>query len=179
MRIGEISGKLNEVYRPPLEEADYILRNAGFRMVGSGFHATVYRRNDEPWVVKLVANQDMAYRKFIQFCKTHQSPHLPVFRGSLVRVTDYYSVVRIEALESLPYDKSITDDVFYMSNLLRFYNGENAFLPPDAKQWANDHPSVNNILCALGKALADYCEDICLSNVMRRGDTYVLIDPVS
>jgi hypothetical protein len=175
MKIREI---LNEITKPSKQETFSKLISAGYKEIGKGYYANVFYKENKSYVLKLFSNKDRAYINFVSFCLKNKSPHLPKFKGKLIKINSEYSAIRMELLSPIIVDENTTNDIQCIALLHRFYNGENSYLAPDVNIWAEKHKTINDILQKLGSNLNKHCDDIHFSNVMMRGNTYVLIDPI-
>lgn len=145
-----------------MDDAGDILMNAGYRDIGYGSYANVYHKPGEPYVLKLFKTADIAFQHYLNLITKVRNPHFPIVKGKPMRITPEYMGVRMELLEPLP------------------LNAEAQFRQID---W--DHPE--NVGGTLGQALqlihqyvfsnSGVVPDINITNVMRRGNTLVIIDP--
>lgn len=73
------------------------LSNNNYTPLGNGCFGLVFTRPDLPYAIKIFKN-DPAYLKFVELCLQRQSdPHLPKFRGKIMRLDDHFAV-RMEKL---------------------------------------------------------------------------------
>jgi hypothetical protein len=184
MRWDEIS--LNEFTRPPdMDEADAVLIRAGYKHLGSGAYANVYHKQGKPYVLKVFTVFDTAYLAYVNLVQQHPNIHFPKFYGKLIRVTPKYYAIRTEYLDK--YDEIADKDrsvavigryLFYCAQPPRKQDQQEKF--DVATQWMEERPSLKEACDLIAKnLLPKFNEDIHRNNVMMRGDTIVLTDPVS
>lgn len=183
MRIDEViaeSTVLSELTRPTPLEAEQKLFAAGYEKIGKGSWGDVYSKPNDPYVLKLFHPGDRAYGRFLQMAMQHQdNPHFPKFKGTLIKVTDEYSAIRMEKLEPMrdrkitsalaDYIEHLADEEYYYSKTvvwpLRYKN-------PKLKEACE---LIAGLISAGGAGL-----DLDgTGNIMQRGNTLVFIDPIS
>lgn len=184
MKWDEIA--LQEFTRPhDMDAADAVLIKAGYKHLGSGAYANVYHKPGKPYVLKVFTVFDTAYQAYVKLVQTHPNIHFPKFYGKLIRVTDTYYAIRTEHLER--YDE-IADKERSVAVICRYLyycaqpprNPEQQEKFEVATKWMEEHPTLKEACDIIAKnLLPKFNEDIHRNNIMMRGDTIVLTDPVS
>ncbi len=146
----------------------------GFRRLGEGAFAAVYEKPGYPWVFK-VFHGDPAYLDFLKFALKNQSnPHVPKFKGQPFKISNDTYAVRMEKLSHM---FSNVDDLLNLTNRWR-----GGLLTAPQEEYLNDVdlPQMIPVLNSLGKLATThgYNLDIHNFNVMARGDTLVIVDPI-
>lgn len=173
--------RLDEISRPASRlDADQVLRRAGYQRLGKGSFGAVYQKPGRPYVLKVISSRDRSYLDFIALARAHSTnPHFPRFYGKLVRVTPEYYGVRMEPLKPYRHDPTTIAD--YLT--LRDYQGNpNSYLSmrrDDAFEFMEEYPDLR-AACDLiiDNLLTKYPHDIKQDNLMLRGNTIVITDPV-
>lgn len=160
------------------------LKDRGYRRIGWGAFASTYARNNEPEVIK-VGNDVNAdgYLQFLRFVGLRSSnPHLPYVRS--IEIFDNapgdpysvpYYVVRMERLDEshtltaeprlrLAVEMAGLEDLFDLAS------------PGDITAKTRAMLYVKGMLCELFRT---HAADIKHTNVMLRGNTLVITDPVA
>ena len=97
----------------PQNKIQKTLLDNGFKLLGKGNYSSVYTHPKFNYALKIFDNDD-GYTKFIKYCKQNQSnPHLPKFRGNLMRYknSSWYAI-RMELLQPF------TKEEFYKKFIL-------------------------------------------------------------
>lgn len=151
------------------------MKNEGWDEIGHGGFAVVFAHPNYPYVVKVFHN-DNAYRHYFQYVKRNQNnPHVPKVRGGIITLNDRSHAVRLERLEPLsgptdPILKKYIDPTLdpYIENLDNEQNY--TFL---MRKWPELYHAMLDADMMGGRV------DIKYDNVMKRGNTLVLSDPVA
>jgi hypothetical protein len=155
------------------------LGQLGWHPIGSGYYAQVFEHPNKPYVLKIFVN-DHDYLRYLKIIKANKTnPHVPQIIGNPVKITRTVNAVRLEKLTPLTGDE---DPIFK--------NYVDPDLPPEL-DYALDTDGENQKfakkhypkLVQLMKAIRRYSGlggdlDLNYHNVMRRGDTLVIIDPL-
>lgn len=196
MRISELLQEsiVNEVTRPSsLDAATKILYNAGYEQIGEGYYGEVFAKPGDKYALKLFDYRDAAYRRFLNVAITESNSHFPQFRGKLIKVASEYYAIRMEMLSYLkPSGPGWTDRTELCRALSQYiiacWNKDN---PDSASEIKNPsshdidaiekhQPGIKQACQSIASILRRVNElDLHSDNVMMRGDTIVIIDPVS
>lgn len=173
---------LNEITRPPLVQAEYILFKAGYKRLDNNdaAYAQVYAKPGAAYVIKLFKSHDTAYMAFVDLARANKNIHFPVFKGKMIRVTDQYHAIRIERLTpvlSIPEVGNARTVADIMDNYM--------IAPPDEHREQQmdmiekSQPGIK-AACDLiaNKLLPTYELDLHSFNIMMRGNVLVITDPV-
>lgn len=171
---------LTELSRPRTRDrAEWILINAGYKHLGRGGQGAAFQKPGAPYVVKLFDARDKAYLTFIRVAMANtDNPHFPKFFGKPIKITDDYWAMRIEPLRrSFGY--------FYEIGLIDRYitNEDDRAEDSDAFEYVSQQPELQAacdiIVMLIRHSQHDFICDVHQSNVMLRGSTLVLSDPVA
>jgi hypothetical protein len=172
--------RLHELSRPDTrDKAEWILVNAGYKQLGRGQNAAVFHAPVDSHVLKLFNSSDRAYIDFVKLATANPNPHFPKFYGRIIQVTPGYFAVKTELLQ--PFTGSLHEvDVidWYIMWARDKIDGANASFG-HYDQIASQ-PDLKAACDLIAKFLAGtrYFCDVHSKNVMMRGETVVLSDPV-
>lgn len=190
MKINELTGyKNNPLYKSAQDTFDggkqrysqlvsftKSLEAKGFKKLGNGQFATVFEHPNYPWVFK-VFTQDPAYLFFLKYVIRNQTnPHVPKVRGGIVPIgTDTY-VIRMEKLS--PSSNASDMAQYQIINILgRVTEQITKEVGPNMVKWLiTEYPDIYKMIRAL--ELHGYRFDMHDDNIMLRGDTVVVTDPL-
>lgn len=168
------------------KEFTALLKDKGFQRVGAGAFGVVFMHPQLDYALK-VFYDDPAYSKFVRYAQANpQNPHLPKFRGKMMRVSDKMLAVRMEKLTPTSGNKFLATASYYAGMIDHdpdmtiddFFTRIHGRIPPDVIEYYEQDPSLLETLKELaivkgGDAMFDLHE----GNFMLRGDVYVVIDP--
>jgi hypothetical protein len=170
INLVESAQRIDEITLPDsLDQAYQVLTNAGYEYMGGGDYSGVFKKPGANYVLKFFSAEDDAYLAFIDLVQHNPSPHFPKFYGKLVPVTDRFYAIRMEILR--PADGSFARQI------------QNYIDPDDEDEYQDALEYMTDDLrhaCDLVRELADsgYELDLMTKNIMLRGSTPVIIDPV-
>lgn len=185
MRISELlreTEQLVELSRPlGMAEAEAVLHKAGYHELGRGIFATVLAKSDSSHCLKLFDSDDAAYKKFVALAMQNPNPHFPRFRGKLMKVTDRYYAIRMETLT--PFPKTTENQLLAMQiddYIAEIKRGNQMLSSQMATmdELEKTQPGIKKACELIGTTLSSRIIDIHLENIMLRGDTIVITDPV-
>lgn len=182
VRYSEITDQLTELARPRTrDKAEWILINAGYRHINRGANGAVYQKPGTSYVLKLFDSRDQAYLSFVELAMANPNPHFPRFFGKLVPVTEDYSAVRIEFLEPCTRHAEVHMIDQYIIKQRDRLTGMNGSFGDGIWEFMEANPDLKQacdlIVGLLVKNKKFFC-DVYLANVMMRGSTIVLSDPI-
>lgn len=152
----------------------------GFKALGQGYHGAVFEKPGYPWVFK-VYKEDPAYANFVRWALSNQgNPNVPRFKGKPVSIAPDTYVVRMENLE--PLRGSHRDLVRVLTRISDEWDttADADMMKTDDARWlAKHHPGIYDIVRVAYRAWPHLVLDTHGDNVMLRGNTPVLTDPVS
>lgn len=157
------------------EKFDDLMTKNGFRNIGSGEFSGIYEKSGYPWVFKIFSN-DPAYLRFVQWARKHQdNPNLPRFKGAPMLIAPDTYVVRMENLSRI--------DPGQHGELMRLIRAINTTeQPPERAKWlevlGKRWPGIYQIVDLILHGWKDLELDLHPGNIMMRGTTPVIIDPV-
>ncbi len=174
-RINELAGLKahNPVQVKTLAELQRFMARFGFVQIGGGEFSRVFENPKLNDVVKVY--NDECYDRFVAFCKAHpDNPHLPRFKGNSIRLRSDARMIRIERLELLDAKDRANFSALYKVAEERAnpkYDPENDFwdVPPEDQLLLD---TITELLKTRGPCWIDM-----LGNVMKRGNTLVIVDP--
>lgn len=169
--------------RPDMSGAMQRLQDAGYAQIGdpSTAYGQVFRKPDDPLVLKLFDRSDKAFPAFINYVQTNPNTHLPKLRGEVVNITAEYAAIRMEYLSPLPRADRLADDV--EGCVLAWINGPPVW--PWVKKAMNRLTKTQPTLLAMMKDLTEnlligrgFFPDLKPEHFRQRGSTIVLIDAI-
>ena len=185
-------------------KAGVILGEYGYKKIGGALYGAVFHKPGESSVLKLFDTNDIAYIAFVEVCREHQSnPHFPRFSKSTLRIKDTeYSAIRTELLKQG--DTSLLRKLsLYFKVLSQLSNETDAVIEDDLlhyfvrvhhlplsvanqgvkdySKWVKKADSLYKAFNIIINELSDprFRFDLHKQNMMMRGDTVVIIDPVA
>ena len=177
-----IEDMITEISRPNFrEDAVDLLTSKGYEQLGSGTFANVFQRKSRPnEVIKLFGTNDDAYESYINFIMKHQdNPHFPKVIGKPMMITPDYYAVKLEKLE--PYDRK-RDGLDLIRNIDQYLDGpfSSTSRKESFEEYLDAFPKFKEALDLLKthKYKSSHGWDIHAGNVMWRGNTIVLTDPL-
>ncbi len=156
----------------------------GFTQLGRGSYGSVW--TDYSRVVVKVFHNDPAYVKFVEFCRSHRGdPHLPKI-SKLYPLAGNSGIVFMELLTPYEGDRKFVDtmDDYFHWRMLDF-SGRLTTQGIKFPEWMPHFAKKNKNLAGTLDELAYYfCQtsyfaDIHSKNIMMRGNTIVITDPVN
>jgi len=161
-----------------LEFAHY-LRKEGFKPLAKpGQGGLAFVKPGYEWVFKIFTH-DPAYMNYIKYARANQrNPHVPKFKGSIMKINDQTFAIRMEHLEPGKSNahKAVVNELKNIS-FLRTYvqkSKEDAF-PFTKKHFKGIHKIVDDLF----HIMPNMKLDITPENIMERTDgTLVVTDPV-
>ena len=185
MRITEIlneSEVLDEITRPnSIENAEEVLKKAGYEKLGEGYYAAVYAKGDADHVLKLFSVRDTSYPNFVNMTIQRPNIHFPKFKGKMMKVTNEYYAIRMEKLEPLSQDKKDTLELmrhyiyaFVRDRFQPFYRAT------EMENLEKMQPGITEACDLLARLMINnrLALDLHMKNAMMRGNTIVITDPV-
>ena len=155
------------------------LAGQGFRRLGVGHAGSVWT-DDYRAVVKIFDN-DRCYAQFAEFCRANRGdPHLPRISRIFPLQSANSGIVFMELLQPFEnYQMASAIDEYFISAraALRI---PDYIESPTQSRFAHKYPSIATTLRKIARGLPDNtCHaDLHSSNIMLRGTTIVLVDPV-
>lgn len=142
---------------------------------GWGYYSKVFGHPNLPYVAKIFYDDD-GYSKYLELMQNSQdNPHVPKLRGKQMSITDKANVVRIEKLQKVA---GVTDPIFkqYVDPSLPPTHG-NLFDNPKNYDFLQENwPELWELLLQI--KMYGRADDISTNNVMKRGNTLVITDPI-
>lgn len=164
-----------EITRPSSRiEVDKLLQSAGYYRIGKGAFAAVYHKLGSSYALKIFDSNDRAYLDFISLVKSNNNKHFPIFYGKVIKITSTYSAIRMELLNPYKYnEENIRNYMRLRDSNLSSPNKE------DAIDFMNNNPELKQACdLIIDNLLNKYKQDLKQSNLMSRGNTIVITDPV-
>lgn len=182
--------RLDELSIPPdMKDAGEVLTKAGYEQQKAndapGAFGSVWRKGDTPYVLKIFSSSDYAYEAFLTLAMKHQdNPHFPKIFGKMVKVTPKYNAVRIEPLTPYKADSTLIRRYTRYRNYMRGNtvdpNSIVAMEYEDCLEFLYEYPKLKEALdLIIDGLLGLYGNDISNKNLMMRGSTIVITDPVA
>jgi len=184
-------GMLHDDSTDQLDELYSLLYRYGFKKIGGiSSRAWVYEHPNFDYILKTFSD-DVPYIQFYNYCKkNHSNPHLPKFRGNLMRFrnSEMYAV-RIEKLLKLNDREYLNNIELLLFMWVKFdYSSSGSFNILRDKVKKLTDLEKNKIVddyskTLMGKTIIDLSKiyskfDLHVDNIMKRNDgTFVIIDP--
>lgn len=151
------------------------LEKYGFEEVGSGVFGIVYEKQNYPWIFKIFQD-DPAYKRFIEYAMKNQHiPYLPKVKGKLIKINDNTYAIRLEKLSA--FNLVLHPELEKLFDILRKSDKSSDIPKKDVEWLESNYPGIVNVLNYLSKDKTDVF-DIHAGNIMLRGKTPVLVDPI-
>jgi hypothetical protein len=200
MNINELTGYKNSGYYPVAQhifrnpdsrgsiDAEYnrefqfakwtsFLESRGFVHLGSGAFGGTYEKAGYPWIFKVFKNDD-AYRYYIKYAMAHQANiNLPRVKGRVIKINDETYAVRLEKLS--PIDKVLYLDLYAAVRAMVTSEGmiPHRETAEFIDSFRKEYPGIYEIIGDMLKL--PYRLDFTQDNIMIRGNTPVVIDPIA
>ena len=163
--------------RMSLDVAAQHLEKNGYEFLGAGSYGTVLQKPGVPYVLKLFGANDLAYISFIELARKNEAnPHFPRFYGKLVKVTNDYYAIRMEPLDRYRYDSTLI--YVYMRDRNYYRDNEPSDQFYDAMELMEEYPLLQQACDIILDNLQNFKIDIRNDNLMLRGKTIVITDPI-
>ena len=189
-------GDYNDPDGKPFDKFYNYIQQHGFKRLGTGTFANVYEKPGYPWVFKLFKDDD-PYIWYYKYCRANQNnPHVPRIKGNLIKISDDTFCVRMEKLTPYPETpeyKKLYDHIRYaLYQLLDdAYSGviDPLGWQPNEKEiirrqealhfLKHTYPQLYKVLVDLANHGTDWDLDLHDNNLMLRGNTIVITDPIA
>lgn len=188
----------NTDWNYPNELLEY-LQQHDFKKMGRGFFSEVWASDSESFVIKINMgrNYDENYLKFVEYCRNNkQNPHLPkmgkIKNLKTIDGRDFY-ILFIEKLDtlsapSLGFEGGNDYNNFMRAACVAYLNDRSdldGIILDLSGEYNIYHDSMKKQLSELVKIYSDMIEmvgmgnmDMETKNLMKRGNTLVITDPV-
>ena len=156
-----------------MEKLTDYLETQGFKHIGQGSFSEIYIKQGYPWMFKLWSH-DQAYLWYITWAAKNQDiPNVPRVKGLPVKIAKDTYVVRLEKLRARSsYDHK------QLATLLHSIESLDDLSKEDVQWLRSEYPGIYEILRVIQRAGTDFVLDLHSDNIMMRGQTPVLADPV-
>lgn len=151
----------------------------GFKTVGRGSYAGVYQKDGYPWLFKVFAH-DPGYLWYVNWAAKHQdNPNVPRIKGLPMRIAPDTYVIRLEKLDKLVRRHgNLTHGYEQLAYLLNGIESMDDLSKEDLQWISKEYPGVYDILRVIQRAGNRFVVDIHGENIMMRGQTPVIADPL-
>lgn len=177
--------RIDELTRPNTRGlAGYELKQRGYEKLGKGAFATIWAKPGEDFVIKIVDNDDKSYQKYISLIQSNNNEHFPVLKSKLIKMNEKYSAIKMERLVPMSDQQYIQIGLAPAYNYLNFLRKGAAPIEEvnttkmkiEIEALEKNQPGIKEAF----KIIADNFQnfDVHPYNVMLRGSTVVLTDPV-
>lgn len=170
-------GDTDTAYDPnSMEAVNAELKKYGWTFAGKGYYSNVFENPKYDYVLKVFI--DPKYEKWLKIISDNQSnPHMPRIRGKSIKLNNEAKAARIEKLQPL---------TGYDDPILKLYSAPGSDANFDAvfeteEGWNFLSENFPQLIDALNLASASVVGgdlDLNWTNVMKRGNTLVVTDPV-
>jgi hypothetical protein len=177
--LGQSRNKIRGGSSDPLDQFDEFMAQHGFDLVGSGSYGMVWEKQGYPWLFKVFMD-DPAYLWWISWAVKHQdNPNVPRVKGLPVKIAPNTYVVRLEKLNNLMLRAgNLSRDYEKLAYLLSRIETVDDLSKEDLQWIRHQYPGIYDILRMIQKIPSRFALDLHSRNIMMRGETPVLIDPV-
>jgi hypothetical protein len=198
----EISQQLQKIGHPASYKLHGILRDYGWKILGTGFEATVAEKPGMPYVLKIFPRASK-YTQFVQFCQQQaNNPHLPRFSRYVRPVPQTnFAYVRMEKLKPVREATLMNSYAEYLcavDQVFRSEDRESVFWNHAMSRWDLDelpeksgYTDVTDCAAQAPESWRQVIEslvqlmhsegltqfDLHSENMMLRGSTLVVTDP--
>ena len=173
---------LNEITRPPLIMAEYILFKAGYKRLdkNDAVFAQVYARPGADHVLKLFKSKDTAYMAFVDLVMKNKNIHFPVFKGRLIRVTNQYHAIQIERLTPAVEIPELGNPLTIGRTMENYMSAApDEYREKQMNMIEKYQPGIKAACDLIADKLTPTYElDLHGQNIMMRGNVLVITDPV-
>lgn len=175
--------RLHELSIPQTrQDAADVLISAGYTELGTGGFAGVYAKPGSPDVVKLYNSRDRGYSDFLAMVAQNPNPHFPRITGKK-RVLGTYHAVRMERLsESTRAVQPQIEMIEHYVLSLRYHDHLDPDHAEEVYAFMETQPELKTACDLVANVWMrggnDYLCDLAPRNVMMRGDTLVITDPI-
>ena len=163
-----------------LEKWQKYMTDHGFKYLGSGFFAGVYEHPNYPWVFKIFKD-DPGYMHYFKYVKANQhNENLPKIKGNFIKINDTTYVIRVEKLTPMTntFFNNEFNNIVPIIRLLARRDIKD--LDHDYQQIILDfkqkYPGIFSVFYDMAKS--DFLLDLGPRNMMMRGNTPVVTDPI-
>ena len=162
-----------------MEKLTDYLETQGFKHIGQGSFSEIYLKPGYPWMFKLWSH-DPAYLWWITWAAKHQdNPNVPRVKGLPVKIAPETYVVRLEKLRGLvPREGNLSKGYDRLAYLVDRIESVDDLSKEDLQWIRSEYPGVYDILRVIQRAGSDFVVDLHGDNIMLRGQTPVITDPV-
>lgn len=192
--LSHYKSALGNKWATPYQLIDF-LEKEGYKHLGSGYFANVYAKPGESFVLKLMRSdvKGDCYSSYIKALQRNQSPHLP--RVGRIRIynenlENEWHIIPLERLQTaslkdllsrddgrmvLAFAKLANPDHYHLRGIQVGGEAQNVYDTLSPK-----YPKLVEALNFIQNKFHGVCEiDIHEDNIMLRGNTIVITDPVS
>ncbi len=175
--------RINELSIPQTrQDAADVLISAGYAELGTGGFAGVYAKAGSSDVVKLYNSRDRAYSDFVSMVMQNPNPHFPRITGKK-RILGSYHAVRMERLSEST--RAVQSDIEMIEHYVLSQRYRDHLEPDHAEEvhaFMEARPELRTACDLVAQVWMrggnDYLCDLAPRNVMMRGDTLVITDPI-
>ena len=175
-----------------------LMESKGFRKIGYGSYAAIYQGRRDNTVVKFF-EPDNCYKQYVKLITKHQTnPHFPKIKKLVRFKKKPFSGLYALKMESL---KALTDEEyrenlgFHCYTVTKIQTHPNSLnlsfsiaahthklsvpeIKDKALEWAKENLDFAKCIDLIAKGMKTNCrEDLHQGNIMKRGSTWVIIDP--
>lgn len=161
------------------KEFEGLLRDKGFKLLGHGQYGTVFTHPSLPYAIKVFSDAG-GYSTFVNYCTNNShNEHLPKFRGKIIRINEDYAFCRLEILTSVSTQQAaMMDDISNIVSTTGKSLNWRRLMDCFDSSYAEHGFTESMFQTIVSLARISYVHyDLHGENIMRRGDTIVIIDP--
>jgi hypothetical protein len=163
------------------DEVTSKLKELGWELIGKGYYSLVYSHPKYDYVLKVFTSNNRNWLRYIQHAmKDKSNPFFPKVVGKPTKLSDTAWAIRLEKLTPLagekdPIVKKYVDPKLELSDP-SFWD----ILDPENEEFLlTYYPQLLKVLRIVDDiSRSNGDDDLDVSNVMKRGDTFVITDPI-
>lgn len=158
------------------------LANLGWTLLGTGHYALVYGNPKYNYVLKVFSAENSDWIKYFNYIRQNQdNPFVPRIKGGLVKLSDTAYAMRMEKLTPLTgYHDPIVRRYIDPETYTRHSDVDDIFTDENRPFLLENYPQLlklwEDIWEVAAQSKGNY--DIHEENIMKRGNTLVITDPV-
>lgn len=191
--LGGIKKDLEKIKQRP-ENYYKILKDNGFRQRGGGSFSTLWIHPNYDYILKVFVNEDQAYKMWATVAMQNQNnPHFPKFVSrKVIKITDSYYAIRMEKLDSVVGEKYYDNIADQIRSCIIFAKQKNKTCAEilesggnydKLRDYIDDNiqllPAIETLKDIVTKYSSQFYLDLSSHNIMLRGETIVLTDPIA
>lgn len=155
-----------------LKQFSNYMQSNGFEMLGTGISGMAFEKPNYPWIFKIFTD-DNGYLFYFNYSRTNQNnPHVPKVKGRPIKITPNTFLVRVEKLKELSPAMHRSE----LIDLITSIEWPDDYTPELRNIFVKKYPHIVPVLDTI--IHSGYSLDLHTGNLMARGNTIVITDPL-